>query len=501
VSDILANLGLGLMVAVSPENLLFCFIGALLGTLIGVLPGLGPTTTIAMLLPVTFYLTPIGGMIMLAGIYYGAQYGGSITSILINIPGESSSVVTCLDGHAMTRQGRSGVALATAALGSFFAGCVATVLVALFAPPMTALVHVFGEAEYFALMLLGLIGAVVLAHGSVIKAVAMILLGLLLGFVGTDVNTGLLRFDFGIPELAEGIDFVPLAMGLFGIAEIAVNLERLAGKSPVAAPITSLWPTRADFRQAWPAVLRGTAVGSGLGVLPGGGAVMSSFASYTLEKRIARDPSAFGKGAIAGVAGPESANNAAAQTSFVPLLTLGIPSNAVMALMVGAMMIHGITPGPMVIHQQPAMFWGIIASMWVANLMLVIINLPLIGIWVRLTRVPYRLLFPAVLMFCAIGAYSFNHSVFDVVLTMVFGLLGYVLLKLRCEPAPLLLAFVLGPMMEENLRRAMLIGRGDPTLFITRPVSCAILIVAAALLIATILPSIRRARDVTFGEG
>ncbi len=500
LEDIAAHLGLGLSVALTPGHVFYCFLGALLGTLIGVLPGLGPATTIAMLLPVTFHLSPIGGLIMLAGIYYGAQYGGSITSILVNIPGESSSVITCLDGHAMTRKGRSGAALATAALGSFFAGCVATLLVALFAPPLTDLVQLFGAAEYFALMALGLVAAVVLAQGSVLKALLMILLGLMLGFVGTDVTSGAHRLTFGLEGLADGIDFIPLAMGVFGIAEIAINLERMRAGAPAAAAITRLWPTRQDFRRAWPAVLRGTGVGSLLGILPGGGAILGSFAAYTLEKRLAKDPSRFGQGAIEGVAAPESANNAAAQTSFIPLLTLGIPSNGVMALMVGAMMIHGITPGPTVIDQQPELFWGIIASMWVANLILVIINLPLVGIWARLTRVPYRILFPAVLLFCAIGAYSYAHSVFAVVLTMVFGLMGYVLLKLRCEPAPLLLAFVLGPMMEESLRRALLIGRGDPTVFVTRPLSAAILAVAALLLVITILPAVRGLRETAFQE-
>ena len=500
LEEIAGHLGLGLSVALTPGNVLYCFLGALLGTLIGVLPGLGPATTIAMLLPVTFHLSPIGGLIMLAGIYYGAQYGGSITSILVNIPGESSSVITCLDGHAMTRQGRSGAALATAALGSFFAGCVATLLVALFAPPLTDLVQLFGAAEYFALMALGLVAAIVLAQGSVLKALLMILLGLMLGFVGTDVNSGAHRLTFGLEGLADGIGFIPLAMGVFGIAEIAVHLERMQGGAAPAAAITRLWPTRQDFRQAWPAVLRGTGVGSLLGILPGGGAILGSFAAYTLEKRLARDPGRFGQGAIEGVAAPESANNAAAQTSFIPLLTLGIPSNGVMALMVGAMMIHGITPGPTVIDQQPELFWGIIASMWVANLILVVINLPLVGVWARLTRVPYRILFPAVLLFCAIGAYSYAHSVFDVVLTMVFGLMGYVLLKLRCEPAPLLLAFVLGPMMEESLRRALLIGRGDPTVFVTRPLSAAILAVAVLLLVVTILPAVRGLRQTAFRE-
>jgi TctA family transporter len=498
--DLLANIALGFGVALSPSNLLFCFIGVLLGTLIGVLPGIGPLATIAMLLPITFTLPPVGALIMLAGIYYGAQYGGSTTAILVNIPGESSAVVTCLDGYQMARQGRAGPALAIAALGSLFAGCMATLLIAYVSEPLAAFAQRFQAPEYFALMTLGLVGSVVLARGSVVKAVAMILVGLLLGTVGTDLNTGQMRLTFGIHELADGIGFVPIAMGLFGIAEVAINLERANGVAPRPAAIASLWPSRADLRQASPAVLRGTLIGSLLGVLPGGGALLSAFAAYTVEKKIAREPARFGAGAIEGVAAPESANNAGAQTSFIPMLTLGIPPNAVMALMIGAMMIHGITPGPQVITKQPELFWGMIASMWIGNLMLVVINLPLIGLWVRLLEVPYRFMFPAILLFCAIGVYSLNNSVIEVLLMALFGLAGYIFLKLDCEPAPLLLGFILGPLMEENLRRALLISRGDPSVFVQRPISALLLTIAFLLLLAVILPAIRRGREDAFRE-
>ncbi|PWC44938.1 tripartite tricarboxylate transporter permease [Azospirillum sp. TSO22-1] len=498
--DLLANLDLGLAVAVSPQNLMWCLVGCLLGTLIGVLPGVGPVATIAMLLPVTFHLTPVSALIMLAGIYYGAQYGGSTTAILMRMPGESSSVVTCLDGHAMARKGRAGAALTIAALGSFFAGTVATVLIAVASPLLAALAHQFAAADYFALMLLGLVGAVVLAHGSVPKAIAMVLLGLLLGFVGGDVNSGVQRFTFGIPELQDGIGFVPVAMGLFGLAEIILNLEKGVDVYGAIARIGSLWPTREEARRAVPAVLRGTALGSVLGMLPGGGAILSSFTAYVLEKRLSREPQRFGDGAVEGVAAPEAANNAGAQTSFVPLLTLGIPENPVMALMVGAMMIHGIQPGPEVMTKQPQLFWGLIASMWVGNLMLLVINLPLVGVWVRLLGIPYRLLFPVILLFCAIGAYSVANSGFDVLLTAVFGLLGYALAKLRCEPAPLLLAFVIGPLMEENLRRALLLSRGDPSVFVTRPISLVLLALTAVLLLSVALPGVRRLRETAFAE-
>lgn len=498
--DLFNNLILGFSVCLTPVNLLYCFLGAALGTLIGVLPGIGPTATIGMLLPITFKLSPVTALIMLAGIYYGAQYGGSTTSILINLPGEASSVVTCLDGYAMARKGRAGPALAIAALGSFFAGCVATLIITMFAPPLAEFALKFGSAEYFSMMVLGLIAAVVLAHGSLLKAIAMVFLGLLLGLVGTDVNSGIRRFDFGISDLSDGIGFVAVAMGLFGYAEIIANLELKGKRAVITTDVHGLMPTRADLKASWKAVLRGTGLGSILGILPGGGAVVSSFASYTLEKRVAADPSRFGKGAIEGVAGPESANNAAAQTSFIPLLTLGLPSNAVMALMLGAMTIHGIAPGPQVMNERPELFWSLITSMWIGNIMLVVLNLPLIGIWVRLLTVPYRLLFPAILLFCCIGVYSLNNSPFDVVLTAVFGLLGYIFIKVDCEPAPLLLGFILGPMMEEHLRRAMLLSRGDPTVFFTRPISLAMLVVAAFLLLLIIAPTVRRKREEAFQE-
>ena len=498
--ELFNHLAVGFGVALTPINLLYALIGTLLGTLIGVLPGIGPVATIAMLLPTTYALQPVSALIMLAGIYYGAQYGGSTTAILVNMPGESSSVVTCLDGYQMARRGQAGAALAIAALGSFFAGTCATVLVAAVSLPLSALALKFGPAEYFSLMVLGLIGAVVLAHGSLVKAIAMIVLGLLLGIVGTDVNSGVARFDFGIPELSDGIGVVVVAMGLFGFSEIILNLESTEKRELITTKLRGMWPTKAQFKLAAPAVLRGTALGSVFGVLPGGGAMLSSFASYSIEKKLAKDPSQFGKGAIQGVAGPESANNAGAQTSFIPLLTLGIPENAVMAMMVGAMMIHNIQPGPQVMTSNPQLFWGLVASMWVGNLMLVVLNLPLIGIWIKLLTVPYRLLYPAILLFCAIGVYTVNNTSFDVMQTAFFGLLGVIFAKLECEPAPLLLGFVLGPMMEENLRRALLLSRGDPTVFATRPISAGLLAAAILLVLVIALPNIRRQREEAFQE-
>ncbi|HKS61341.1 MAG TPA: tripartite tricarboxylate transporter permease [Xanthobacteraceae bacterium] len=499
--DLFINLAHGFAVAVSPTNLMLCLIGTLVGTLIGVLPGIGPLATIAMLLPITFGLPPVGALIMLAGIYYGAQYGGSTTSILINIPGESSSVVTALDGHAMAKQGRAGPALAIAAIGSFIAGCFSTVLVAALGAPLTSLALLFGPAEYFSLMVLGLVFAVVLARGSVLKAIAMILFGLLLSSVGSDIETGQSRMAFDIPELADGIGFVTVAMGVFGYAEIMRNLEQTASRDIVQSKITGLMPTWPDFKASAPAIGRGTILGSILGILPGGGAVIAAFAAYTFEKKLSSTPKKFGHGAIEGVAAPESANNAAAQTSFIPLLTLGIPPNAVMALMVGAMTIHGIVPGPQVMTKQPDLFWGLIASMWIGNLMLVVINLPLVGVWVRLLRVPYRMLYPAILIFCAIGVYSINNAPADAIMVASFGLVGYWFVKHDFEPAPMLLGFVLGPLMEENLRRAMLIARGDPTTFITRPISGALLALATLLLVLALLPMIRSKRDEVFVEG
>jgi TctA family transporter len=498
--ELLNHLALGFGVAMTPINLLYALIGSLVGTLIGVLPGIGPVATIAMLLPTTYGLQPVSALIMLAGIYYGAQYGGSTTSILLNMPGETSSAVTCLDGYRMARKGQAGAALATAALASFFAGSVATVFVATVATPLSELALKFGPAEYFSLMVLGLIGAVVLAHGSVLRAITMIVLGLLLGIVGTDVNSGAARFAFGVPELTDGLGVVSVAMGLFGFAEIIVNLENEEKRELVTSRIKGLWISGEQFQRAWPAVIRGTGIGSILGLLPGGGAMLSSFASYAVEKKVSKDPSQFGTGAIEGVAGPESANNAGAQSSFIPLLTLGIPENAVMALMVGAMTIHNIQPGPQVMTSNPALFWGLIASMWVGNLMLVVLNLPLIGIWIKLLQVPYRLLYPAILLFCAIGVYSTNATSFDVMQTAAFGLLGVVFVKLECEPAPLLLGFVLGPMMEENLRRALLLSRGDPTVFVMRPISLLMLVLAALLVVLIVLPNFRKTREAAFLE-
>jgi putative tricarboxylic transport membrane protein len=500
--DLLNNLGVGFQTAMSLQNLLYAFFGAVLGTLIGVLPGLGLVATIAMLLPSIYTLDATPALIMLAGIYYGAQYGGSTTAILINVPGESSSIVTAIDGYQMARSGRAGPALAAAGLGSFFAGCVGTIIIAIFAPPLTELAFKFGSAEYFSLMVLGLVGAVVLASGSLIKAIAMIVLGLLLGQVNTDVITGTARFSFDIPELTNGIGFVVIAMGLFGFGEIIANLGQPEEHHEVfTREVKGLWPTKEDFKEAWPSVVRGTALGSILGVLPGGGALLASFASYTLEKKVVRNPRVpFGKGAIQGVAGPESANNAGAQTSFIPMLTLGIPPNAVMALMVGAMTIKGIQPGPQVMTSNPELFWGLIASMWIGNLMLIVLNLPLIGIWIRLLTVPYRFLFPAIVVFCCIGTYSLNNNSFDVYLAAAFALLGYVFCKLSCEPAPLLLGFILGPMMEENLRRALLLARGDWSTFLTRPLSAGLLIAAALMIFVVMLPSIKNKRQEAFQE-
>ncbi len=498
--DIFANLALGLDVALTFNNVMFCFIGVLLGTLIGVLPGLGPAATIAMLLPITFTLEPTSALIMLAGIYYGAQYGGSTTAVLINIPGESSSIVTALDGYQMARQGRAGVALATAAIGSFFAGTVATMIIVMFAPPLAKVALNFGPADYFSLMVLGLVGAVVISSGSLIKAFGMIVLGLILGIVGTDVTSGQQRFTFGVVDMADGIGFVGVAMGMFGIAEIVRNLEDQRLRTMVAAKITNLLPTREDFRRMAGPIVRGTAFGSILGILPGGGALLSSFASYSIEKRLSRTPEAFGKGAIEGVAGPESANNAGAQTSFIPMLTLGIPSNPVMALMIGAMIIQGIAPGPQVMTGKPDLFWGLIVSMWVGNLMLLVLNLPLIGMWVRLLKVPYHLLFPAILVFCAIGAVSLNNSVFDVWVLAAAGVAGYIFAKLGCEPAPMLLGYILGPLMEEYLRRAMLLSRGDPMVFVTSPISGAMLAVAVVALAFVVSPHIRSKRDEALKE-
>jgi len=501
--ELFDHLAMGFGVAFTTQNLMYAFIGCLLGTLIGVLPGIGPVATIAMLLPATYALPPVAALIMLAGIYYGAQYGGSTTAILVNLPGESSSVVTVIDGYQMARKGRAGPALAAAGLGSFFAGCVGTLILAAFAVPLTEVAFKFGPAEYFSLMILGLIGAVVLASGSLLKALAMIVLGLLLGMVGTDVNSGVPRFTFDIPELSDGISFVVIAMGVFGYGEIISNLSHGEEKREVfTGEVHGLMPTKEDFKNMVPAVLRGTALGSVLGILPGGGALLSAFAAYTIEKKTGLKPGEvpFGQGNIRGVAAPEAANNAGSQTSFIPLLTLGIPPNAVMALMVGAMTIHNIQPGPQVMTSNPELFWGLIASMWIGNAMLVILNLPLIGIWIKLLTVPYRWLFPAIVLFCAVGVYSTNNNTFDIWMVAAFGAVGYLFIKLGLEPAPLLLGFILGPMMEENLRRALLLSRGDWSVFVTRPLSGVLLALALALLVVVMMPSIKSKREEAFVE-
>jgi putative tricarboxylic transport membrane protein len=492
--------GASSFVVMLPANILLCLLGALIGTLIGVLPGVGPIATIAMLLPITYKLDPTGALIMLAGIYYGAQYGGSTTAILVNIPGEATSVVTTLDGHQMAKQGRAGAALAVAAIGSFIAGSVATLVIAVLGKPLTALALKFGPADYFSLMVMGLIFAVALARGSVVKALAMVAMGLLLSTIGSDLESGEQRLTFGLLELADGIEFATLAMGAIGFAEIMRNLENPETRDVVQGKVTGLMPTKEDMKQSAAPIARGTLIGSILGILPGNGAVLGPFASYTIEKKIAKDPSRFGRGAIEGVAGPEAANNAGAQTAFIPMLTLGIPPNAVMAIMVGAMTIHGIIPGPQIMTKQPDLFWGMIASMWVGNLMLLIINLPLIGLWVKLLKVPYRMLFPAILLFCCIGIYSVNNQPFDVLITGLFGLFGYFLLKNGFEPAPMLIAFVLGKLMEEKLRQAMLISRGSLWVFVERPLSLGFLVVAVALLTFALLPAMRKKRDEVFTE-
>ncbi|WP_332682496.1 tripartite tricarboxylate transporter permease [Bosea sp. (in: a-proteobacteria)] len=499
--DLLSNIALGLSTAFQLQNLLFCFLGVLLGTAIGVLPGLGPLATIAMLLPLTFKVaSPDAALIMLAGIYYGAQYGGSTTAILVNLPGEPSSIVTALDGYQMARKGRAGTALGIAALSSFFAGTVATVLIAVAAAPLASLAFEFGPAEYFSLMVLGLIAAVVLAQGSVLKALAMVVLGLLIGMIGTDVNSGVARFSFGLPQLYDGLEIAVIAIAVFGFAELISAIEERQVRSTFNAGIDRVLPSRAELREAAAPAMRGTLFGSILGVLPGGGATLSSFTSYAVEKKLSKTPEQFGKGALAGVAGPEAANNAGAQTSFIPMLTLGLPSNPIMALMIAALMIHGIQPGPQVMTSNPTLFWGLIASMWLGNVMLVVLNLPLIGLWVRMLAIPPRILAPAILMFCIIGAYSMDNSTFDIWMTIPLAALGYLWRKLDCEAAPLLLGIVLGPLLEEHLRRAMILSRGSWKIFVQEPLSCGLLATAAVLLVLVAVPAIRSQRERAFAE-
>ncbi len=498
--ELFENLALGLETALRLENLLYCFIGVVLGTAVGVLPGIGPTATIALLLPITFNFEPVSALIMLAGIYYGAQYGGSTTAILINLPGESSAAVTAIDGHEMAKKGRAGPALAAAAIGSFVAGTVATLILVLFAPPLADVALTFGSQEFFALVVLGLIASIALARGSTLKALAMIVLGILFGTVGRDNESFVARFTFGVPELDGGINFVSVAVGMFGIAEILRNLEDERTRDVVTKTISNLWPTREDLRRIVGPIARGTALGSALGILPGAGHVLASFGAYAVEKRLSKRKEEFGHGAIEAVASPESANNAAAQTSFIPLLTLGLPPHPVMALMLGAFIIHGITPGPNVITDEPELFWGLVVSMWIGNLFLVLLNLPLIGIWVRMLTIPYKVLFPAIIAFAAIGTFSLGSNAWDVFMIAFFGVLGYALIKLGCEPAPFLLGFVLGPLLEEHLRRSLIISRGDLLTFVTRPISAVLLAMAVAALLLAVLPAIRRRREVVFAE-
>jgi TctA family transporter len=490
--ELFNHLIFGFGVALSLQNLLYCFIGVLVGTLIGVLPGIGPVATIAMLLPLTFNVPAVPAMIMLAGIYYGAMYGGSTTSILVNLPGETASVVTCIDGYQMARQGRAGAALAIAAIGSFFAGTVCTLLIALFAPPLAEFALKFSSAEYFSLMLMGLVAAAVLAHGDMVKSLAMVVVGLLFGIVGTDVNSGIKRFSFAIYELADGIGVVTIAVGVFAVGEIISNLSDPEEREVVTSEVTNLFPTKEDLKQSFGAIVRGTGVGAFFGVLPGTTPAIASFSSYMVEKKLAKDPSRFGHGAIEGVAGPESANNADAQCKFIPMLTLGIPASGTMALMLGALMIYGITPGPQVMTEKPDLFWGLIASMWIGNVMLLVLNLPLIGMWVSLLKLSYRLLFPAIMVFSSIGIYSVNNSSFDIYLMAIFGILGIVWRILDCSPVPMMLGFVLGPMVEENLRRALQVSRGDPTVFVTRPISLGFIVTTVLILIAMAAPAVRK---------
>lgn len=489
--DILSGLYLGFSTALTLENLFYCLIGALVGTLVGVLPGIGPLTAIAMLLPLTFKLPALASLIMLAGIYYGAQHAGSTTAIMLNMPGEPSAVVICLDGYPLAQQGRAGPALCMAAIASFIAGCISIVVVALFSPALAVAALHFGPPEYCAVIIMALVGVSVLSETSLPITLAMAVLGVLLATVGTDVISGERRFDFGVSELTEGIDFIALAVAFFALAEVAY----VAGKkedSQIIKKVSGLLPTMADWRVAWKAILRGTGLGAAFGILPGTGPLISSFASYALEKRIAKDPSRFGRGAMEGVSGPEAAANAAAITHFIPMLTLGIPAGAAMALMLAALTIQGITAGPQIMVEHPDLFWGVVASMWLGNVMLLVLNLPLVGIWIRLLSIPYRMLYPAILVFCCVGVYSVRNSVFDVLLAASLGLVGRLLAAVGCPPAPLVIGFVLGPILETNLRRTLLISQGDFSVFVTQPISLAFLVLAASIVVGLALPSIKR---------
>ncbi|MGB6104698.1 MAG: tripartite tricarboxylate transporter permease [Pusillimonas sp.] len=501
--DLFDNLALGFITALSWQNIGYALLGCLVGTFIGLLPGLGPLSTVAMLLPITYSLPPAGALILLASIYYGAQYGGSTTAILLKLPGESSSAVTMIDGHEMARKGRAGVALSAAAIGSFVAGSFGVLLLATVAEPLTSVAFLFGPAEYFSLMVLGLVGSIALSSDTIDKSLGLMVLGLLLSLVGTDINSGDYRFTGNIPEMFDGIELTALAMGVFGVAEIAVNLEqynRERKQNATLAKITQLIPGKADIRRMIPSIARGTLLGSLLGALPGAGVTMASFAGYALEKKVSRYKHELGHGAIEGVAGPESANNAAAQTNFISLLTLGIPGSAVMALLLGAMIIQNIQPGPQVISNHPDVFWGLIASMWIGNLMLVVLNLPMVGIWVKMLRVPYRILFPIILVFCSVGAFTARSSVFDIYLLGAFGILGYVLIKLNVSAVPLLMGMVLGPMLENSFRRALMVSQGDLSIIYARPLSATLLAMAAALIVISVLPGVMRKRKVALAE-
>lgn len=491
MSDLAANLALGFQVAFTPTNLLYCFFGVFLGTLIGVLPGIGALAAVSMLLPITYHLEPTTALVMLAGVYYGAEYGNSIAAILLNLPGTPSSAVTCLDGYPMARSGRAGVALFMTTIASFVGATSGILMMMIFAPHLVNFALAFGPAEYFAIMVLGLVAAAAITQGSAIKGIAMVTLGILFGTVGTDVNTGVWRFTFDIPQLIDGISLVALAMGLFGITEVIASIHEGKRERMDRISFRSMLPKREDVRRSTLPILRGTGVGAFFGILPGTGQTVASFISYAIEKRVSSDPSRFGKGAVEGVTAPEAANNASAQTAFIPTLSLGIPGSATMALILGAMMIHGITPGPMVMTNHPAVFWGVVASFWIGNVLLVLLNIPLIGIWIRLLKIPYQYLYPGILVLICIGVYSVNLNILDVVLALCFGVLGYGMRLLAFEPAPLLIGFVLGPMMEENLRRGLLLAHGDYLTLLSRPVTGAVLFVAAALLVWSFWSALR----------
>jgi len=492
--ELLNHLLLGFSVALQPANLLYCFLGVVIGTLVGVLPGLGPVAAMSLLLPATFHTSPVASIIMLSGIYYGAMYGGSTTSILVNIPGEAASVMTCIDGYQMARNGRAGPALGISAFGSFIAGTIGILGLILIAPPLVDFALKFGPAEYFSLMVLGLMILTFLTSTSMVRALMMAAFGLVVGTMGLDNISGLARFTFNIPELLDGVGLVPVVMGLFGISEVLLNIEMRVKREVFTTKVKGLLPSLEDWGKSIWSILRGTILGFFLGILPGGGAVIASFVSYAIEKRVSKHPEEFGKGAIEGVAAPEAANNSAAQGAFIPLLTLGIPSNVVMAMLLGALIIHGVTPGPLLLAQHPQLFWGVVASMYVGNALLLALNLPLIGMWVQLLKVPYSILFPIIILFCLLGSYSINNSTTDVAIMLVFGVIGYLMKKLSLEAAPMVLAFVLGPMMETALRQALIKSKGSFSIFFTRPISATCLIIAIALMIMPLLPWFRRRR-------